>query len=77
MELALRRGVFAEAETIPGVLELNLVLVEDFAEDLLQVPLFKTRVYDAYLEFAGERKIRRTAVDEAFWRKVRALIPSL
>jgi hypothetical protein len=36
VELALRRGFFAEAETIPGVLELNLVLVEDFTSPSLQ-----------------------------------------
>ena len=75
VELALRRGWFAEAATIMGVLELNVVRAEDAAATTMQLPLLKTRVYDAYIEFCGERNIRRTAVDKAFWRKVRALVP--
>jgi hypothetical protein len=44
-------------------------------ETTMELPLLKTRVYEAYIEFCGERNIRRTAVDKAFWRKVRALVP--
>jgi hypothetical protein len=77
VESSLRKGQFAEAETIIGVLELNIVPAEDAAESPMELPLLKIKVYEAYVVFCNERGIGRKAVDMAFWKKVRTLIPGL
>jgi hypothetical protein len=78
VEMALRRGRFTAGETFADSLDaLNLVQDDrEGDENMMQTPVLKTAVYDDYLVFCSERNIRRTAVDKAFWRKLRALVPS-
>jgi hypothetical protein len=69
-ESALRAGEFAEAEGL-AALEVG------DEQEAMAVPVRKAAVYDAYLDFCRERGIRRTAIDKAFWRKMKSLLPGM
>jgi hypothetical protein len=75
VEHALREGKFADPAPL-GYMSIESD-DDDGDGDKFTLPLMKHHVYDRYLDFCCERRAKRPAIDKAFWRKVKALLPGL